>query len=317
MLAHPDGAGEQLQATTPRVPAQRSAPDDRAASRPRHAADPLTGEYPSLNAPPAGTTRHYDAGTRSLPHHPEVPLAGERRRAAATRPDDQPPTVPLPAAAPAEPGRPSAARTGADWAGSAHDETMVLPAFVTGTAKQPPAPSGPSRPDPAAKLSSTERGMLVFVAALLGIGTIAVVAMMGMGLGDPKPKAGPARPPVTVDASPAASVVPSATPSATVSPTDSPTDSPKPSKTAAAPRLLGSVTGVDQLTTYCRSNWNQDAAVAGPGQPGFLSAPSWACTAHRDKAPIDPTSVCRWQYQDKSAYTAAKATDQLPWKCYT
>ncbi|HKT05565.1 MAG TPA: hypothetical protein VJT31_39110, partial [Rugosimonospora sp.] len=62
---------------------------------------------------------------------------------------------------------------------SANEATVVLPVFVTGKKpEQPPAHQAMAE----TRLPSSERGMLLFVAALLGLGTIAVVAMMGFGL---------------------------------------------------------------------------------------------------------------------------------------
>jgi hypothetical protein len=82
------------------------------------------------------------------------------------------------------------------WA--AHDQTQVLPAFLTGglaekTALHPtvdpaavPAKAPAVKPvtPPAAdgdKLPSSERNMLIFVALLLAVGTLAVVTVMGIG----------------------------------------------------------------------------------------------------------------------------------------
>lgn len=61
------------------------------------------------------------------------------------------------------------------------DETMLLPVYVTGgtavaapSTAPPPKPQSPSNPD---KLPSDERNMLIFVSALLALGTLAIVAM--------------------------------------------------------------------------------------------------------------------------------------------
>jgi hypothetical protein len=193
---------------------------------------------------------------------------------------------------------------------------MVLPAFLTGAAKEPPPePSGPKRPDPTAKLDGTERGMLIFVAALLGIGTIAVVAFMGMGLGGSKPKPA-AAPTASVSA---AAPTPSAAASPSPSDSPSPTDSPSPSHTTVAPRLLGSVTSADQITAYCRATVDRNSTARGPGLTGPSAAASWICynRFNHNSTPISPNSVCRSQFQDSTAYTSAKADTALPWKCYT
>lgn len=198
--------------------------------------------------------------------------------------------------------------------GSLHDATMVLPAFLTGKIDiedlpEPKAdPSG--RPDPNEKLSATERGMLLFVAALLGIGTIAVVAVMGMGLTTDRPKATPPKPQA---ASVAATTSPTPSPSPSPSATPSPAATTKPPATKAAPRLLGSINGPGTLNDFCSKTW-QDGATA-----YFATTGGWTCTAnhHTTSTVIAPNGVCRWQYGDKTAYTAAVGTDQLPWKCYT
>ena len=92
--------------------------------------------------------------------------------------------------------RPEASPDLPGWA--AHDKTQVLPAFLTGGLVEPtevqplvtptPAPAkapavkpvtpAPGDPD---KLPSSERNMLIFVALLLAIGTLAVVTVMGLG----------------------------------------------------------------------------------------------------------------------------------------
>jgi hypothetical protein len=81
--------------------------------------------------------------------------------------------------------------SGPGWA--AHDKTLLLPAFVTSSkigiddqlAKPAipaqPAPAKPAAPDHTDRLPSSERGMLVFVSAILGVGTLAIVAMAIFG----------------------------------------------------------------------------------------------------------------------------------------
>jgi len=76
------------------------------------------------------------------------------------------------------------------WA--AHDKTQVLPAFLTGGTAEPPAPPPaaaaerapavkPVTPhDDPDKLPTSERNMLIFVALLLAIGTLAVVAVYAL-----------------------------------------------------------------------------------------------------------------------------------------
>lgn len=60
-------------------------------------------------------------------------------------------------------------------------DTMTLPAFLTGNAASAPsAPAKTQTADPD-KLPSSERNMLVFVALLLLTGTVAIVAMAMLG----------------------------------------------------------------------------------------------------------------------------------------
>jgi hypothetical protein len=123
-----------------------------------------SGSQPSGTQPSGGTAR----GTSSE----EITF-----RVTAVRATGK--AKPVPAAQPGI-GQSPAARTG--------DETMILPAFLTGTARKPEpapepkpaAPQKPARPDPIAKLPSDERNMLIFVAAVLAIGTLAIVAMAGL-----------------------------------------------------------------------------------------------------------------------------------------
>jgi hypothetical protein len=74
---------------------------------------------------------------------------------------------------------------GSNWALS--QETMLLPAFLTGTPAEvvkaadaivsgaaAPAAAAPADPD---KLPASERNMLIFVALLLATGTLAILAM--------------------------------------------------------------------------------------------------------------------------------------------
>jgi len=208
-----------------------------------------------------------------------------------------------------------------------HDETMVLPAFLTGKIELPPEPEeveepapNNGRPDPAAKLPATERGMLIFVAALLGIGTIAVVAVMGMGLASPKK---PSTPPAPTSSASGTAAAIAGNPDPVVDPVPSGTGSLRPTErpSSSGPKVLGSIASVDILRTYCQQ-WRNDAYVVGPGQPG-PSSPTWACVDPHAKRPSDatlqaaPNYVCRWKYRDNSSYSPSQGSDKLPWTCYT
>ncbi len=201
----------------------------------------------------------------------------------------------------------------------APDETAVLPAFITGKTDPLPErkptkdePTAPTSPDGA--LPASERGMLIFVAALLGVGTLAVVVVLGLGGFSPQSaKAGSDPVPVAT---------PSPTPSPSPSPSDPPSPSPSPSPTTHSPTprrtspsptqtLLGALTAKDPAA-YCIS---LDA-----GRPAQHSDHSWYCHSSGFHPPVSFTStdVCRWRYLDKTAYAVAgKIDDPTTWKCYT
>lgn len=76
------------------------------------------------------------------------------------------------------------ARTPADAvtaAGHAQAAARAQAAAETEAATGHPAPPATSETEPSDKLPSSERNMLIFVAMLLALGTIAVVATMGVG----------------------------------------------------------------------------------------------------------------------------------------
>jgi hypothetical protein len=201
----------------------------------------------------------------------------------------------------------------------ANEETMILPAFVTGR-KEPepePPPVVPARPQADGSLPASERGMLVFVAALLGVGTIAVVIMLGArGLNTRHP-AHPASPTpsATVLGAPVAPLAtssPSPTPSPSApSPTPSrpPTSKPPTRKSPTpTPSLLGSPLPV----AYCL------ARNHGMARPPDGDTPTWTCDpGHRGQAvPFTPDQVCDWQYGVTSHAVVGSLADSSTWKCY-
>jgi hypothetical protein len=214
----------------------------------------------------------------------------------------------------APPGKPSdATETIPVTSGYPTDaETMVLPVFVTGKKPEPPgreAVEAKSVPD-------SERGMLVFVAALLGLGTIAVVTMMGFGLGGTSTKSNKPAPKPSVVRTSVAPVVPapvrsSASPSTspsraapTVRRSRTPSASPSPS-----PALLGTLTSADP-DLYCSAT---DRSVAHP--PDQNSA-TWFC--RRNHQNFTPTAVCRWRFNDKTAFAVVgNLQNPSTWRCYT
>ncbi len=204
---------------------------------------------------------------------------------------------------------------------SAPDETLVLPAFVTGraddTGKREPKPPEPVRHQaPDDKLPASERGMLIFVAALLGVGTLAVVTMLGVGTFT--------RPTRHVSSPTKAAVLPVSTGSPSASPSPSPvvastaaratattlSTTPKRSPTPVKV-MLGTLTRADPAA-FCMDSM---AGWARPQKDG-----TWMCTGTpgHPTFTFTPANVCQWRYVDKTAYaSAANATDPATWTCYT
>ena len=190
-------------------------------------------------------------------------------------------------------------------------DTVILPAFVTGRKERPPKPAEPVRHQatPEGKLPAGERGMLVFVAALLGIGTLAIVALLGLG-GFSRPAPAATRTPSVAAVNPP---VPSPTPSSSPSPTPaassaSPTP---PRRTPAGPVVLGTLTSADPgaFCTYSRA-----------GRARQQDDGSWFCTGSRERPgfPFGPNDVCRWRFLDNTAYAVTNdPTDPATWRCYT
>ena len=195
-----------------------------------------------------------------------------------------------------------------------NDETVILPAFVTGKKEREPKPAEPVRHQatPEGALPPSERGMLIFVAALLGIGTLAVVTVLGLGgfssapQATRTPSAAAVHPPV-VTGSPSPSPTPAASSPAPAPPPPSPT--PPPRRTTPARVTLGVLTRSDPAAfcTYSKAgrareidgNW----FCSGGGHPPFQFAAG---------------DVCQWRYLDKTAYAAVgDATDPATWTCYT
>ncbi|WP_203921901.1 hypothetical protein [Rugosimonospora africana] len=203
----------------------------------------------------------------------------------------------------------------------ANAETMVLPVFVTGK-KEPepaPAPAQPARqPGADGSLPASERGMLVFVAALLGIGTVAVVVMLGLGGLEKHPaQIQPTAPASTGPAGgvPAPAASPSSlSPSPTAPGSPSTAASPTLAKTTAkhiappAPVLLGQ----PQPLAYCVA---KDHGLAqAPGHDHN----TWTCTTgrHGQADPFTPEQVCDWQYGTAAHAVVGSLADYTTWKCY-
>lgn len=199
------------------------------------------------------------------------------------------------------------------WA--AHDETMLLPAFVTGSGTVPagdppespvgtdtakpvldlasiPLPEGimidpddeddaiptnvPADPIPGteSKLPASERNMLVFVASLLAIGTLAVIAMMALT------KPAPAHP----------------------------------RGTPATPTLAGHVfAGSPDSVAYCHSI----AKGSTPTPPGSSST-RWTCRVSDSSSTVTftPADVCHAQFGGSTIATYDRLNDVTTWHCF-
>jgi hypothetical protein len=197
-----------------------------------------------------------------------------------------------------------------------NEETVVLPVFVTGKKpEQPPA----QRAMAETTLPSSERGMLLFVAALLGLGTIAVVAMMGFGLGGSggtKPKSAVAattsRTPAGAPPAPSDATVPSPTAASPSRPAPSRSParrSPTPGPTST---FLGNLSNGD-VVSYCQHTNNGMPWPPGRGRN------SWNCVAdHGQRQEFAPADVCQWRYRDGGARaTIGDLTTPSTWRCYT
>lgn len=194
------------------------------------------------------------------------------------------------------------------------DETVILPAFLTGKKPSEPKPAEPARHLPAPSLPPSEKGMLIFVAALLGVGTVAVVALLGLGgLGH---KASSQKPTVTsTTAVPNPGVVDSSSPSPSPSPSPtsspSPTASPKRSPTPKKSTSLGTLGQADPYA-YCVETKHSSA------QPPDGNNPSWSCVSRSKITNFAPTDVCQWRFNDGTAYaTVGTLSDPTSWRCYT
>jgi hypothetical protein len=209
--------------------------------------------------------------------------------------------------------------TGRRGAHRAPDETLILPGFITGKKEPepPPVPSpdpepeliAPAGPELSDALPPSERGMLIFVATLLGVGTLAVVTVLGLGgFSSPEPTAGAA--PVPSVTTTTASPSPSPSPSPSASPSRPPSPTPKKS-TAPARVSLGALTANDPRA-FCAAN--------NAGRVAQKEDHSWYCrgSSSHPPMPFTSTDVCRWRYLDKSAYAiATNIDDPATWKCYT
>lgn len=244
-------------------------------------------------------TQRTDPDTQVLPPNGETQMIPPTSGPPAPGGKELPPTTPQAAAA----------------GHAANDETMVLPVFVTGKKPEPP----PTRAEQN-KLPPSERGMLLFVAALLGIGTIAVVAMMGFGLVSTpskphaRPSAAAASP--SVQAAPAPVESPSPTPSVPLShkpvhsTTSSPKRSPSPNPTAT---FLGSLS-MNDVSQYCVAKTGSPSAHPPSGDNHF-----WTCGRRgQAKQPFTPTDVCRSASGDGGALAQVGSIDDpRTWRCYT
>jgi hypothetical protein len=196
------------------------------------------------------------------------------------------------------------------------DETVVLPAFVTGKKEREPKPAEPVRHQAQSEgaLPPNERGMLIFVAALLGVGTLAVVTVLGLG-GFSSPRAA-RTPSVAAGAPPSATDPPSPSPTPVTSspvpaPPPPPSPTPPPRRTSPARVTLGALTRGDPAA-FC--------TYSGAGRARQREDGSWFCSGGNSRPPFAfaPGDVCQWRYIDKTAFAVVgDATDPATWTCYT
>jgi hypothetical protein len=255
---------------------------------------------PETPGPPDATAAPTDATwAPTVTGSASVPSASTRAPAHAAPAEPAAPADP-PASGqrtgPAEPGAPGQRRV---------DETVVLPAFVTGKREAEQKSAEPMRHQPGDALPPSERGMLIFVAALLGVGTLAVVTVLGLGGFSSKPA------PAHTAPFPLVSVYPSPTPVDSPSPEAAPSPSPSasPSTRRASPRPLGTLTANDPAA-YC--------AAKKAGRPHLREDGTWVCLGApgHDGFLFTPTDVCKWRYLRNTAFaTVGNPADPTSWKC--
>jgi hypothetical protein len=256
----------------------------------------------------------------------------------APLPDAPLPDAPLPDAPPADallPGAPLAVgsaavpvRTGRhakradqDFNGHPLDgKTVLLPAFVTGRKDEPPSetPAPPAGPQAGDKLPATERGMLVFVAALLALGTVAVVAMLGFGgLTTRHPPVGTRASSPTPEAGALAAPSPSPSPSASPSPSPSPSPSRKPvppsRKPSSSPSPSAVPLGGVNLNSFC-----SDVSRGSSPAPPSKDRSTWACVNSFGtvKRTFTPDQVCIYQYPLATHAVVGTLSNPGTWKCF-
>lgn len=243
----------------------------------------------------------HDKSPDDLRVGPWIPAPRAESTAQSPPPSQQSsPTVPLP-------------RIGTP-AGPINDETVVLPVFVTGKKpERPPAQQAMAE----TTLPASERGMLLFVAALLGLGTVAVVAMMGLGLAGGSGKKAthpPARTPGPSATLSVAAALPIPAPASSVA------GHPSAVRSSAAARHASPSATVSQLGTlsnadvagYCQGA-NQGVAITpGPGHP------SWVCVGNHPRTQqFTPVDVCQWRFHDNGAKaTVGELATPSTWRCY-
>lgn len=267
----------------------------------QHTDRPVPAPGPTSPSPLPGT------GVPNPPAHPVIPAQ---------------PGAPVSPAAPAQPGTPAGApppESGAPTAGGsvpAHpsaEETVLLPAFLTGRKPAEPKPAEPARHRTEGALPRNERGMLIFVAALLGLGTVAVVVMLGLGRLN---TGSPSHPPRSVPASPTpaptgpAAAVPGASASAGSTPaaaealsaTTSSHRPPGPTSATRRPSPTPALLGTADAAGYCAAHGGRLRLRRG-----------WRCG--RSDARVTADLVCVWQYGPDSR-AAGRPDDPRTWRCY-
>lgn len=181
------------------------------------------------------------------------------------------------------------------------------PASTTAAPAAPPKAPAPSRQTPSEPPPVSVRGLPMFLAALLGLGTIGIVfmTMPGSGKADSAPK-----PNATASAGPAAPAAATGTPSG----------QPSHHATGATPSSRPILGSLDQQTMgkFCASRDAGFATLRREPQGAGAAIDNWACTGKsRTRGfTIVPTDVCQWRYGSSAVAGYLNRNDAYSWRCY-
>jgi hypothetical protein len=172
------------------------------------------------------------------------------------------------------------------------------------------------------------RGMPMFLAILMALGAIGIIAIMNVG-DDAKPAPVP-----TVDATPTLGMptiapvpaiplptgaVPSAaTTTSAAATTSSPAPRPSTSSAKSPTRVLLGALGNAQFNDYCQYRQSGGARLSKPATGTNAAIDNWYCTGERRNKSftIVPNLVCQWKYGSNSYAAYLDANDAYSWRCY-